>query len=415
MFGSRRTVIAPGTNRGILFMKIIGYVFVSLVLSCTGVGAVMAQSRPTIAEMEKERLRKAEEESAPKITVRDIAAATAARKTNYMLELEAGCAAKKASACFAIGKWHRGKSEKSEQDSADEAMTFGLACQLNHPEGCFNFAQIMAKGQGARVQRNPKTALGAFQQSCKLGVGDGCYNAAQMLNAFGVPPGQQAKKAEAVKTLYKAGCDMKSSISCQAIGLAAATPSVAAMTTAQRAEAAFQADSGIAPEINAKKPGDVKPSYTGYMRWDAKKDLAVQSATSIKIDSAVAAFTKKIAARGYDMDKKSYVLQQYVRHKIPLSESYDYVAFAACSEICTDLRLVGTHPGGLYIIEAKDKDTPATTRFAEFTPKASGEFELGISPKCANDACPKDEAAAAQLVIYRRIKTYHIDAAPSRP
>ena len=243
MFGIRRTVIATGTNRGILFMKIIGYVLVSLVLSCTGVNAAMAQSRPTIAEMEKERLRKAKEEPTLEISVDDIAAATAARKNNYMLELEAGCAAKKAPDCFAIGKWHRRKSEKSEQDSVDEATAFGLACQLNHPDGCFNFAQIMAKGQGARVQRNPKTALGAFQQSCKLGVGDGCYNAAQMLNSFGVPPEQQAKKAMAVQALYKAGCDLKSSISCQAIGLAPATPSVAAMTTAQRAEAAFQADS----------------------------------------------------------------------------------------------------------------------------------------------------------------------------
>ena len=61
-------------------MKIIGYVFVALVLSCTGVGTVMAQSRPTIAELEKERLRKAREEPAPKISVDDIAAAMPIRR-----------------------------------------------------------------------------------------------------------------------------------------------------------------------------------------------------------------------------------------------------------------------------------------------------------------------------------------------
>ena len=409
-------------------MKIIGYVFVALVLSCTGVNAVMAQSRPTIAEMEKERLRKAEEEPAPKISVDDIAAATAARKTNYMLELEAGCAAKKASDCFAIGKWHRGKSEKSEQDSVDEATAFGLACQLNHPEGCFNFAQIMAKGQGARVQRNPKTALGAFQQSCKLGVGDGCYNAAQMLNAFGVPPEQQAKKAEAVRTLYRAGCDLKSSSSCQAIGLAPATPSVATMTTAQRAEAAFQADSGITPELIVKKPGDVKPSYTGYMRWDAKKELALQNATSARIDAAVDDYTRKVTAQGYELHIKSYVHPKFSGHKIPLATNYDYAIFSACNENCTNLKLSLEYSRpdlNIVYLEATDRASAATTRWFTFSPTESTKstgfimtdpaYNISVRALCSADPCVAGKEAAAQFVIYRRLRRYDIEAAPLRP
>ena len=200
-------------------MKPVASLLIAVLVAISGMSGVVAQSSPSIAEMEKERLRKAKEDTGPKITVEDVAAASAARKADPSLDYQADCAAKKATACFDLGNHYRNKNGKTPQDAVDEAVAYGLACQLNHPEGCFNFGEIKEKGQGLRVERDPKTALGAFARSCKLGFGNGCYNAAKMLGAFGVPPEQQAKKAEAMQALYKAGCELKNYYSCKAIGI----------------------------------------------------------------------------------------------------------------------------------------------------------------------------------------------------
>jgi hypothetical protein len=558
-------------------MKFIIYLAVALAISCASFGAAVAQLSPSVVATEKERLRKANEEAAPKITAGEVAAASAARKTDKAVGYEAGCAAKQAVACFELGNHLRTKNGRTPQDAVDAATAYGLACQLNHPEGCNIYGEIREKGEGLRVPRDPMMALNAYGQSCKLGFSNGCYNAATLLSSGKSPdPALQAKQAQAAKSLYKAGCDLKNYYSCKAIGLAPPepAPALATVTTAAgstpepiiknaaniihvnpgaghkasdengirltkpsvrinaavdtytrtmaaqgyeiqgqsyvlrrydgqlgsrysvplyniRDYAFFAAcsepctsvelsvnsadfknnfyptnkdsaattrwielnpkesgvasigviskcltelcptDSGAGAQLvvyrrkNSKYAGtvpvkgalDIEKSYTGYDRYMGASELVNKSIEAFnenrdnkQIAAAVDSFTNEIAARGYEIDKKSYVLQQYVRHKISLSQSYDYVAFAACSEICTNLRLVGTFPDQLHMLVIKDENIPATKRWGEFSPKESGIFVFGIKPMCSTDPCPKDNAATAQLIIYRRLKTYNIEA-----
>ena len=202
-------------------MKFFICAVAALAMLFSGVGAAVAQLSPSVVEMEKERLRKANEKPVVTFTPEDVAAIRAMRKADPVLGYEADCAAQKAAACFELGNHLRTKNGRTPQDAVDAATAYGVACQLNHPEGCNIYGDIREKGEGSRVPRDPMMALNAYSQSCKLGFSNGCYNAATLLSSGkSNDPALQAKQAQAAKSLYKAGCDLKHVYSCKALGIA---------------------------------------------------------------------------------------------------------------------------------------------------------------------------------------------------
>lgn len=194
-----------------------------LLLAClftlSAVPAVMAQLSSSVADMEKERLRKANEKPIVTFTPEDVAAIRAKRKDDPSLRFEAECAAQNAAGCFEFGNHFRNKNGRTPQDAVDERAAYGRACQLNHAEGCYKVGEMHDKGM--RAARDPKLALNLYGRACKLGFSNGCYGAATLLKSAQAPnAAEQAKQAQAVAALYKAGCDLKHHYSCQAIGLA---------------------------------------------------------------------------------------------------------------------------------------------------------------------------------------------------
>lgn len=212
-------------------MKSFASLILVALIALSGTSGVVAQLSPSIADLEKERLRKAKEEDPLKITVGDVASASAARKSDRVLGYDAECAAKKAVACFELGNHLRSKNGKTPQDAVDEMTAYGLACQLNHAEGCNKFGGIKEKGQGLRLERDPMMALNAYGRACKLGFSDGCYNGATLLSSGkSSDPVLQAKQAQAAQSLYRAGCDLGHYYACKTIGIAPpdAAPTVVA-------------------------------------------------------------------------------------------------------------------------------------------------------------------------------------------
>lgn len=201
-------------------MKFFICAVAALAMLFSGVGAAIAQLSPSVVDMEKERLRKANEKPVVTFTPEDVAAIRAMRKADPVLGYEADCTAQKAAACFELGNHLRNKNGRTLQDGVDEAAAYGLACQLNHAEGCYKFGEIKEKGKGLRVPRDPKLALNVYGQACKLGFSSGCYSAATLMKSAQAPDAaSQAKQSQMVQALYKAGCDLKHVYSCQALGV----------------------------------------------------------------------------------------------------------------------------------------------------------------------------------------------------
>lgn len=395
-------------------------------LTLSAAPAAIAQLSPSIAEMEKERLRKANEKPVVTFTPEDVAAIRSKRKDDPSLAWEADCAAQKADACFNLGNHLRNKNGRTPQDAVGEVAAYGRACQLNHAEGCYKLGEMHDKGM--RAARDPKLALNVYGRACKLGFSPGCYSAATLLQSAKAPGAEeQAKQAQMVQNLYKAGCDLKHVYSCQAIGLAA--PEVASTAPAakspQDADAAYLAGLGLEPATGSAvfRPSQIKTSDTGYVKYGLESDpLAAmvekvnRERGSVLIDKAVRDFEQSIAAQGYVMVQKSYVLQKLNRHRIPMSTGSDYMVFAACNEHCKNvtatLEFIAESGGQGFKSDAGSAGESLTRSFA-FTPRKTDAYSINVRATCLDAACT--HGAAAQLAIFRRVKAFDIEAAPSNP
>ena len=386
----------------------------AFILALSAPAGAVAQLSSSVAEMEKERLRKAEEKPIVTFTPEDVAAIRAKRKDDPSLGFQADCAAKKAEACFDLGNHLRNKNGRTPQDAVDELAAYGMACQLNHAESCFKFGEMHEKGM--RAARDPKLALNVYGRACKLGFSNGCYSAATLLKSAQAPgAAEQARQTQTVQHLYKAGCDLKHYYSCQAIGIA--LPEQPGATVA----AAIPPASG---ETATKSAIDVIHVSPGPGHKASDEDGIRLTKLSARIDAAVDAQSQKMAALGYEVQGKSYVVGRYPDqtgnlYKVHLSDRADYVFFAACNELCKNVKMIGWNEDEIdQLLNATNKDSEAPIRWIEYSPPASGVMTIQVVTKCLGGdpgKCAIGDGAGARLVVFRRVRAFDSEGAPPKP
>ncbi|MES2987179.1 MAG: hypothetical protein V4808_04675 [Pseudomonadota bacterium] len=387
-------------------MKLFRLVMLALVMTISGTSIASAQLSPGVAEMEKERLRKAKEPIVS-FTAADVEAARAARRANPALDFASDCAAKLAKDCFDWGNHLRSKNGRTAEDGKYELTAFTKACELKHPEGCYKLGEMHEKGSNTPIDR--KMAFNVYGLSCKLGFSSGCYSAATILSAArGSTPAEQDKQAQGVQALYKAGCDLKHVYACKAIGLA---PVEAPVVTAQAPQPAAATAASALPVLHPT-PG------SGHVAADEEN---IRLKGDPRIDAAMKAHMREMTAQGFTLVGRSHVLRRYDDqqgnlYKLNLNDLHDYVLFAACSAPCASVSLMAWPPqGGGVFFQATNKGVPAKTRWLELSPKASGPHSVQVQSNCPSVRCDTDSGAGAQLAVYRRVKTMDIEAVPAKP
>lgn len=150
---------------------------------------------------------------APRITVADVAAASARGALRPELRLQAGCAARNAAACTEMGVMLMNGAPNLAKDEAAAATHFRLACDLNHGQGCRALGMALQAGRGGAI--NLPQAQAAYAKACTANDAQGCGRAGNLyLTGQGVP-----KDVPQGLSLLTRGCDQRDAMSCNTLGL----------------------------------------------------------------------------------------------------------------------------------------------------------------------------------------------------
>jgi len=94
--------------------------------------------------------------------------------------LTQGCDGNFSKSCFLAGMFHKLKFPqeiKTEQNERTATTLFEKACDLDHPQGCFQYGTALVK---PGVDQNYTKALKAFEKSCETGHMSACHNLSVM-------------------------------------------------------------------------------------------------------------------------------------------------------------------------------------------------------------------------------------------
>jgi len=148
----------------------------------------------------------------PRITVEDVAAASATGAARPDVRFQAGCAARNGDACTQIGLMLMNGTPNVPKDETAAVASFRLACDLSHGAGCRALGMALQAGRGAAM--NLPQAHAEYQKACRANDGPGCGRAGYLYLTGQAGPKDLPQGLD----LLSRGCDLRDNVSCNTLG-----------------------------------------------------------------------------------------------------------------------------------------------------------------------------------------------------